>query len=225
MERRDPMLAKRILDIVVSAVLIIPTAPLIALVGLLVKIDSRGPAIFKQKRIGRDRRRAYNGGGMSPFTETRKRDLGGKPFTMYKFRSMVQEAEEILPSLVNLGTLREPVYKFRNDPRVTRFGKFLRRTSIDELPQFFNVLKGDMSLVGPRPEAQRIVFLYNENHRRRLQVKPGLTGWQQVHCRGSKSMSERLKYDLEYIERRSLLLDLWILLKTIFIVIRCKGAY
>jgi len=219
------MLAKRIVDIVVSAVLIIPAAPLIALVGLLVKIDSRGPTIFKQKRVGLDRRRAYNGGGMSPFTEMRKRDLGGKPFTMYKFRSMVQEAEEMLPSLVNLGTLREPVYKFRNDPRVTRFGKFLRRTSIDELPQFFNVLKGDMSLVGPRPEAQRIVFLYNENHRRRLQVKPGLTGWQQVHCRGSKSMSERLKYDLEYIERRSLLLDLWILLKTIFIVIRCKGAY
>lgn len=225
MERRDPMLAKRIVDIVVSTVLIIPAAPLIALVALFVKIDSRGPAIFKQKRIGRDRRRAYNGGGMSPFTEMRKRDWGGKPFTMYKFRSMVQEAEEMLPSLVNLGTLREPVYKFRNDPRVTRFGKFLRRTSIDELPQILNVLKGDMSLVGPRPEAQRIVFLYNENHRTRLQVKPGLTGWQQVHCRGSKSMSERLKYDLEYIERRSLLLDLWILLKTIFIVIRCKGAY
>jgi len=219
------MLAKRIVDIVVSAVLIIPAAPVIALVALLVKFDSRGPAIFKQKRIGLDRRRAYNGGGMSPFTEMRKRDLGGKPFTMYKFRSMVPNAEEILPSLVNLGALREPVYKFRNDPRVTRFGRFLRRTSLDELPQFFNVLKGDMSLVGPRPEAQRIVFLYNENHRRRLQMKPGLTGWQQVNCRGSKSMSERLQYDLEYIERRSLLLDLLILLKTIFVVIRCKGAY
>jgi lipopolysaccharide/colanic/teichoic acid biosynthesis glycosyltransferase len=218
------MLIKRIADVVISSVFIVLTSPVMVFIGVFIKFDSSGPAIFKQKRIGRDRRRVYNGGGLRPFHEKRKRDLGGKPFTMYKFRSMVREAEEMLPSLVNLGTLPEPVYKLRNDPRVTRFGRFLRKSSLDELPQLFNVFKGDMSLVGPRPEALRIVFLYNEHHRKRLQVKPGLTGWQQIRCRGSRSMEERLKYDLEYIERRRLLLDLWILLLTIPMVIHGKGA-
>ena len=144
---------------------------------------------------------------------------------MYKFRSMVQEAEEMLPAMVNLGALTDPVYKLRDDPRVTRFGKLLRRTSMDELPQLFNILKGDMSLVGPRPEAQRIVFLYHEDHRKRLHVKPGLTGLQQIRCRGSKSMRKRMRYDLYYIKNRSLLIDLWILLETVTVVIRGKGAY
>jgi lipopolysaccharide/colanic/teichoic acid biosynthesis glycosyltransferase len=219
------MLVKRVVDIVVSAVLIVLTAPVMALVALFVKIDSNGPVIFKQQRIGLDRRLALNGGGMSPFHEKRNRDLGGKPFTMYKLRSMVQEAEELLPSVVNLRALPEPVYKLPDDPRVTHFGRFLRKTSLDELPQLFNVFKGDMSLVGPRPEALRVVFLYNDQHRKRLKVKPGLTGLQQVKCRGSKSMEERLKYDLEYIDHRSFWLDLWILFKTVFVVSRFRGAY
>ena len=143
---------------------------------------------------------------------------------MYKFRSMVQEAEEMLPCLVNFGALSEPVYKLKDDPRVTRFGRTLRKTSLDELPQLFNVLKGDMSLVGPRPEAMEVVQLYQENHKKRLHAKPGLTGLQQVTCRGTKSMQQRLKYDLYYIKNRSLLLDLGILLRTVFVVIMGTGA-
>ena len=219
------MLTKRIFDVVLSTMLTIVTFPVMVLTALFVKIDSSGPAIFKQMRIGMDRRRAYNGGGINNFHEKRRIDLGGKPFTMFKFRSMVKEAEEVLPSLVDLRALQEPVYKLRDDPRVTHFGRFLRKSSLDELPQLFNVLKGEMSLVGPRPEAQRVVFLYDGNHRKRLQVRPGLTGLQQIKCRGSKSMEQRLKYDLEYIRHRSLLLDLWILLRTVFVVISGKGAY
>ena len=221
------MIAKRILDIVVSAVLIILALPIMALVALLVRLDSYGPAIFTQTRIGLDRRRAkaFSREGTGPACERRKEDLGGRPFTMYKFRSMVQEAEEMLPCLVNFGALSEPVYKLKDDPRVTRFGRTLRKTSLDELPQLFNVLKGDMSLVGPRPEAMEVVQLYQENHKKRLHAKPGLTGLQQVTCRGTQSMQERLKYDLNYIKHRSLLLDLGILLRTIFVVIMGNGAF
>lgn len=221
------MIGKRILDIAVSAVLIIFGLPIMALVALLVKLDSYGPAVFTQTRIGLDRRRAkaFNGGGMDPACERRKEDLGGRPFTMYKFRSMVQEAEEMLPCLVNLGALSEPVYKLEDDPRVTRFGRILRKSSLDELPQLFNVLTGDMSLVGPRPEAMGVVELYNEEHKKRLHVKPGLTGLQQITCRGTKSMQERLKYDLYYIKHRSLLLDLGILFRTVFVVIMGNGAF
>ncbi|HQN17679.1 MAG TPA: sugar transferase [Syntrophobacteraceae bacterium] len=196
------MLIKRIVDIVFSLILIVITAPLMALAALLVKLDSHGPAIFKQTRVGE----------------------GGKPFTVYKVRTMVEEAEQMLPCLVDLGTLQEPVYKLYRDPRVTRIGKVLRTTSVDELPQLFNVLKGDMSLVGPRPEADKIVALYNENHRKRLQIKPGLTGLQQINCRGSRSMEERLEYDLHYIANRSFWMDTVILFKTILVVLKCKGA-
>jgi lipopolysaccharide/colanic/teichoic acid biosynthesis glycosyltransferase len=220
------MFAKRILDIVVSGALIILTLPIMVVIALLVKLDSYGPAVFTQVRIGGNRRRANapNGGGMDLVREGRTKDFGGRPFTMYKFRSMVQEAEAMLPSLVNLGGLSEPVYKLDNDPRVTRFGRLLRQTSLDELPQLFNVLMGNMSLVGPRPEAMRIVELYGEKHKRRLQVKPGLTGLQQVMCRGTKSMSERLNWDMHYIKHHSLWLDLVILFKTFFVVMRGNGA-
>ena len=221
------MLVKRILDIVVSAGLIVLTLPITALVALLVKLDSSGPAVFAQVRVGINRRRAktFNGGGMGVESERRNGDLGGRPFTMYKFRSMVQNAEEMLPSLVTLGALSEPVYKLDDDPRVTRLGRLLRQSSLDEVPQLFNVLKGDMSLVGPRPEALRVVELYGEQHKVRLQAKPGLTGLQQVTCRGTKSMQERLKYDLHYIEHRSLFLDLWVLFKTFSVVIRGDGTH
>jgi len=217
---------KRIVDIVFSVILIFFTVPVMGLIFVLIKLDSYGPSIFKQRRVGFDRRQQGNGNGTKPPARDRRlRNLGGKPFTMYKFRSMVQEAEEMLPAVVNLGALTEPVYKLQDDPRVTRFGKLLRRTSMDELPQLFNILRGDMSLVGPRPEAQRIVFLYHQDHRKRLRVKPGLTGLQQIRCRGSKSMRKRMRYDLYYIENRSSLIDLWILLKTVIVVIRGKGAF
>jgi lipopolysaccharide/colanic/teichoic acid biosynthesis glycosyltransferase len=228
MNRRDDyrMLAKRALDILVSAGLIILTLPVMALVALLVKFDSCGPAIFKGTRIGINKRRtkAFNGGGVDPGGERRREDLGGRPFTMYKFRSMVQEAQAMLPSLVNLGALTEPVYKLEDDPRVTRFGTLLRKTSLDELPQLFNVLKGDMSLVGPRPEDVEIVRLYEEKHKKRLLVKPGLTGLQQINCRGTLSMDARLEYDIHYMKHQSMWMDIWILIRTVYAVMKCNGA-
>jgi lipopolysaccharide/colanic/teichoic acid biosynthesis glycosyltransferase len=138
---------------------------------------------------------------------------------------MVQEAEAMLPCLVDLGALSEPVFKLDDDPRVTRVGKVLRKTSLDELPQLLNILKGDMTLVGPRPEAMNVVELYSEQHKRRLQVKPGLTGLQQISCRGTRSMQERLKNDLHYIKHRSLLFDLKILLKTVLVVLAGTGTH
>lgn len=219
------MYAKRLSDIVISALLILVTFPIMALVAILIRIESSGPAIFTQTRVGENRRRAGGAKGNVPAVDRRRKDLGGRPFTMYKFRSMVQEAEAMLPCLVDLGALSEPVFKFDNDPRITRLGRILRKASLDELPQLFNILKGDMTLVGPRPEAVNVVELYEEEHKRRLQVKPGLTGLQQINCRGTTSMQERLKYDLHYIKHRSLILDLAILYKTVFAVIIGTGAY
>jgi lipopolysaccharide/colanic/teichoic acid biosynthesis glycosyltransferase len=125
---------------------------------------------------------------------------------------------------VDLGALAEPVYKLQDDPRITRFGRFLRKTSLDELAQLFNVLKGDMSLVGPRPEDVEIVRLYEEKHKKRLLVKPGLTGLQQINCRGTLSMDERLAYDVHYLKHQSIWTDIWILIRTVFAVMKCNGA-
>ena len=216
------MFAKRISDIVIASLLVVVSLPIMALVAILIRLESAGPAVFKQIRVGVNRRRG-DGCRVRRDDETldrRNGNLGGRPFTMFKFRSMVQEAEAMLPCLVDLGALNEPVFKLDNDPRVTRLGRILRRTSLDELPQLFNILKGDMTLVGPRPEAMNVVELYEKEHRKRLQVKPGLTGIQQITCRGTKSMQKRLKCDLYYIENRSLVMDFAILYKTIFAVIK-----
>jgi len=220
------MLAKKVFDIIASVILIIATLPAMILVALLVRLDSCGPIVFTQRRVGKDRRgkKVLNVAGTNLGRDRRGKDLGGRPFTMYKFRSMVREAEQMLPSVVNLSGLSEPVYKLDSDPRVTRFGRLLRQSSIDELPQLFNILKGDMSLVGPRPETVEVVKFYGENHKERLQVKPGLTGLQQVTCRGTKSMKNRLKHDLHYIKNQSLFLDLLILFKTVGVVLRGNGA-
>jgi len=221
------MFAKRISDIVASSLLVVLTLPVMALVAILIRLESPGPAIFRQKRVGMNRRRGngYGVRGDHKTIDRRNGNLGGRPFTMYKFRSMVKEAEAMLPCLVDLGALSEPVFKLDNDPRVTRVGKILRKTSLDELPQLFNILKGDMTLVGPRPEVMNVVGLYGEEHKRRLQVKPGLTGLQQISCRGTRSMQERLKYDLHYIKHRSLLFDAKILLKTVFVVLAGTGTH
>jgi lipopolysaccharide/colanic/teichoic acid biosynthesis glycosyltransferase len=221
------MFAKRITDIVIASLLVVVSLPIMALVAILIRLESAGPAIFRQKRVGVNRRRG-NGHGVRGDDETIERrngNLGGRPFTMYKLRSMVQEAEAMLPCLVDLGALSEPVFKLDNDPRITRFGRILRRSSLDELPQLFNVLKGDMTLVGPRPEAMNVVELYDTKHRKRLEVKPGLTGLQQITCRGTRSMQERLKHDLHYIKHRSLMFDVMILYKTVFAVIIGTGTY
>jgi lipopolysaccharide/colanic/teichoic acid biosynthesis glycosyltransferase len=138
---------------------------------------------------------------------------------------MVDNAEDLLDQLVDLDSLDEPVFKLRNDPRVTRVGRFLRRWSIDELPQFLNVLRGDMSLVGPRPEEVRIVRYYDAWHRQRLRVKPGVTGPVQVNGRGDLSLEERVRLEVDYIRNYSLRRDLRILLRTIPAVIRGSGSY
>ena len=144
---------------------------------------------------------------------------------MMKLRSMVQDAEERLADLIDLEALPEPVYKLPNDPRITRVGRWLRQTSLDETPQFYNVLMGQMSLVGPRPEEAKIVALYQDHHRRRLAVKPGMTGPMQVSGRGDLSLAERLCLDLDYIDHYSLRRDFRIMLRTFPVIFRGDGAY
>lgn len=169
----------------------------------MIRFDSRGPILFSQERAGQ-----Y-----------------GKPFRMYKFRSMVVNAEELLDQLVNVEELEQPHFKMRNDPRITRVGIWLRKTSLDELPQLINVLLGSMSLVGPRPEVMRIAMRYSPVQRQRLLVKPGLTGAMQISGRGDLSFDERMKLELDYIENYSIWRDLVILLKTVPAVLSGRGAY
>jgi lipopolysaccharide/colanic/teichoic acid biosynthesis glycosyltransferase len=142
---------------------------------------------------------------------------------MYKFRSMVEDAEERLGELVDFDKIEEPVFKLSEDPRVTPVGKFLRRTSLDETPQMINVLLGSMSLVGPRPEQVELVARYTPWQRRRLKAKPGITGYQQVMSRGDLSLARRIEYDLYYLKFQSLFLDLYILFKTLIVVLRGDG--
>jgi exopolysaccharide biosynthesis polyprenyl glycosylphosphotransferase len=193
---------KRIFDLVVTLLLLLLTWPFLLLIALAIRLDSPGPIIFKQQRVGEN----------------------GRFFRMYKFRTMFSDAEARGPQL-GFDPKGRPTYKWSGDTRVTRTGHFLRRTSLDELPQFFNVLKGEMSLVGPRPEMQFIVELYEPWQRQRLAVPPGITGWWQVNGRSDLPMHLNTQYDLYYIRNYSLWLDLKILLKTIGVVLRGQGAY
>ncbi len=194
---------KRVFDIVGAILSLLIFAPLMLIVAILIRLDSKGPVLFVQKRVGEN----------------------GQPFKIYKFRTMVEGSEEKLKELINLDALTEPVFKIKNDPRVTRLGRVLRRTSIDELPQLFNVLRGEMSLVGPRPEETQMVNRYNSWQRRRLMMKPGMTGPMQVNGRGDLPLDERIKLEVDYIYSYSLWTDIEILLKTIPTVIRGKGSY
>lgn len=199
---RSTLLLKRAMDLLVSFVALVLLAPVFALIALAIKIDSRGPVIYSQSRAG----------------------IRGRPFRMLKFRTMVRDAEEQLKELVPFGELSEPMFKLKNDPRVTRFGRSLRRWSIDELPQLFNVLVGQMSLVGPRPEQIDLVERYEPEHRFRLAVKPGMTGPMQIYGRGALSFSERLAVERAYVENLSLGYDFRILAMTIGAVLSGKGA-
>lgn len=194
---------KRALDVVGAVVGLLVFGLPMLVIALLIRRDSPGPILFAQERAGQ-----Y-----------------GKPFRMYKFRSMVADAEARLDLVVNLETLDEPRFKMRNDPRITRIGAWLRRTSLDELPQLFNVLSGSMSLVGPRPEVMRIAARYSPAQRQRLLVKPGLTGAMQISGRGDLSFEERMKLELDYIENYSIWRDVLILIKTVPAVLSGKGAY
>jgi lipopolysaccharide/colanic/teichoic acid biosynthesis glycosyltransferase len=184
---------RRLLDIVVSAFALVIGAPLLAVAVLAIRLESRGPAIYRQRRVG----------------------LHGAPFDVLKLRTMVDGAEHIGAGLaVNA-----------NDSRITRVGAFLRRTSLDELPNLLNVLRGEMSLIGPRPTLPAQVDQYTARQRGRLTVKPGISGWAQVNGRASLPWSERIELDLYYVEHRSLALDLKILLRTPALILGGSGLY
>jgi exopolysaccharide biosynthesis polyprenyl glycosylphosphotransferase len=197
------MAMKRTVDVVLSAVGIVVLAPLMIAIAVSVRLSSRGPALFRQVRAGRN----------------------GKPFKILKFRTMCHDAEERIGEVISPDELAEPMFKLREDPRVTKVGRYLRRTSLDELPQLFNVLRGDMSLVGPRPEELWLVERYGETQRFRLEMRPGLTGPMQVHGRGELNFQERLAVEREYVENYSIRKDLKILLRTVSTVWRAPGAY
>jgi exopolysaccharide biosynthesis polyprenyl glycosylphosphotransferase len=194
---------KRAIDIVGAALGLTLGAPLLGLIAAAIRLDSPGPIIFRQTRVG----------------------ANGEHFEMYKFRSMVEDAEEELDELRDLNEVDGPIFKMKDDPRVTRVGRILRRTSLDELPQLWNVLRGDMSLVGPRPPLPSEVTEYMEWHKKRLEVRPGVTGLWQVSGRSLVSFDEQCLLDIYYIENWSLWLDFKILLRTIPQVLFGNGAY
>lgn len=196
---------KRALDVLVASLMLALSAPLWPLIALAIRLDSPGPVLFRQVRVGRN----------------------GARFVAYKFRSMVADAEADYwqAKLVALNEASGPLFKMRSDPRLTRVGRIIRRLSLDELPQLINVLRGEMSLVGPRPPVPREVEQYADWHRRRLAVAPGLTGLWQVSGRSSLTFDEMVLLDLWYVEHWSLLLDLKILLRTIPAVLSARGAY
>ena len=192
---------KRALDVGLCVVALPILVPLAVLVALAIRIDSPGPVMFPQWRTGRD----------------------GRRFKMLKFRTMVRDAEERKAELAHLNILPPPDFKIPDDPRITKVGRFLRRTSLDELPQVINVLRGEMSLVGPRPTSFS-ASTYSLWHTERLEATPGITGLWQVTARGTSSFDERLRLDLEYVERMSLLTDLRILWRTVSAVMDRSGT-
>ena len=194
---------KRMVDIVLASISLLLLSPFLFLIAIAIKLDSPGPIIFKQVRIGK----------------------WGKPFYCYKFRSMYVDAEARKADLLDQNEADEVVFKIKDDPRVTRVGRFIRKASIDEFPQLINVLKGEMSLVGPRPPVPIEVVQYEFETMYRLDAVPGITGLQQVSGRSDLSFKRWIELDLQYIAEQSLLKDIEILLKTIPAVISGKGAY
>jgi lipopolysaccharide/colanic/teichoic acid biosynthesis glycosyltransferase len=198
---RRYLAGKRALDLVVCTLLLVIAIPVIAVCALAIRLDTPGPMMYAQLRTGRD----------------------GRRFRMLKLRTMLANAEELKPQFAHLSVVPPPDFKIPNDPRITRVGRFLRATSLDELPQLFNVLRGDMSLVGPRPtsfEPSR----YELWHTQRLDVRPGLTGLWQIEGRNVTTFDERLRLDVQYIRRRSLAFDVMLLARTVVVVLRRSGA-
>jgi exopolysaccharide biosynthesis polyprenyl glycosylphosphotransferase len=194
---------KRLFDITFSLLAIIFLIPMFVLTIIAIKIDSKGPAVYTQYRVGKN----------------------GKKFNLYKFRSMCVDADQKLLSIIHLNEKDGPIFKITNDPRVTRVGRFIRKTSIDELPQFLNVLVGNMSIVGPRPPLPTEVEEYSMYHMQRLCVKPGITCYWQVSGRSNLSFDDWVKLDLKYIEDRSLWTDTKIILRTVPAVLSGRGAW
>jgi lipopolysaccharide/colanic/teichoic acid biosynthesis glycosyltransferase len=185
--------ASRALDLLVASFVLVLASPLLAVAAILIKLESRGPVVYRQRRVGR----------------------AGEPFELWKLRTMVPGAE----------SLGAGIYVVEGDPRITRVGRVLRRFSLDELPNLVNVLKGEMAVVGPRPTVQEQVDRYSERQRRRLEVRPGITGWAQVKGRASLPWPERIELDVWYVEHRSLRLDLRILAKTVRLLATGHGLY
>ncbi len=185
--------ASRALDLAVASLVLAVATPVLALAAVLIKVESRGPVFYRQRRVGRD----------------------GRPFELWKLRTMVRGAE----------SMGAGVYVVEGDTRITRTGRLLRRFSLDELPNLVNVLKGEMALVGPRPTVQEQVDRYTDRQRRRLEVKPGITGWAQVNGRTSLPWPERIELDVWYVEHRSLWLDLRILARTARMLVTGHGLY
>jgi len=227
LQRIDKVMAmKRVFDIVVAASAIAVVSPLMLIAALVTKIESPGPVLFIQERIGLNRRRSDRRSRQIRINleertgpERRRRDNPGRPFKIYKFRTMVQNAEDA-----------GPVLACENDPRITRFGRIMRKTRIDELPQFINVIRGDMSIIGPRPERSYFIDKMKQDVpeiTKRLVVKPGITGLAQVENGYTKTIDEmkhRLDYDLKYIDDLSITQEIKILLKTVYVVVTGKGA-
>lgn len=195
-------LSKRIIDITGALFGLILLSPILIIVGFLIKLESKGPIIFAQKRVG----------------------LNGKEFKMYKFRSMVANAEEIKEKLKEKNEMSGPMFKIKDDPRITKVGKFIRKTSIDELPQLINVLKGDMSLVGPRPSLPNEVKEFESWMLKRLDVKPGITCYWQVMGRNNIDFENWMKLDIKYVNERSLWLDIKLIFKTFFVLFGDENA-
>ncbi|MBC1231608.1 sugar transferase [Listeria booriae] len=197
-------LFKRSMDVLGASVGLLLLSPLFILLFMMIKIsDFRAPVFFKQERIGKN----------------------GTRFMMYKFRTMIPNAEEKLAELLQFNEVEGAMFKMKHDPRITKLGRFLRKTSIDELPQLVNVLKGDMSLVGPRPPLEREVAVYSVRDYRRLSITPGCTGLWQVSGRNDVSFAEMVDLDLEYIQKVSFSLDIRILLKTVRVIFIPNSAY
>ena len=201
-KKRIYEISKRAIDIIGAGSGLLLLSPVIAIVACAVKFTSKGPIFFSQKRVGKN----------------------GKIFEMYKFRSMVVNAEELKEKLVHQNEMSGPMFKMKDDPRVTKIGKFIRKTSIDELPQLWNVLKGDMSLVGPRPSLPKEVKQFENWMYKRLTVKPGLTCYWQVSGRNNIDFEDWMKLDISYVESRNLWIDIKLILKTVFVLFGDKNA-
>lgn len=194
---------KRLFDIVAATCGIVILSPLMIIIAVVIKGEDHGPIFYKQVRVGKN----------------------GKTFKMYKFRSMFVNADKMLDKLKEQNDVDGPMFKMKDDPRVTKIGHFIRKHSLDELPQFLNVLKGDMSLVGPRPPLPSEVEEYSEYDKQRLFVIPGCTGLWQATERNEVGFNEMVQLDIQYIQRASFTFDLWIICKTVAIVIKPNGSY
>lgn len=194
---------KRLIDVICSFIGVVVLSPLFIIIAIIIKTTSKGPVFFSQKRVGKN----------------------GKEFDMYKFRSMVVNAEELKEKLAAQNEMSGPMFKMKDDPRVTKVGKFIRKTSLDELPQLWNVLKGDMSLVGPRPSLPKEVDKFEKWMCKRLEVKPGLTCYWQVSGRNNIDFEDWMKLDIRYVEERSTWVDIKLIFKTARVLFGDKNAH